>query len=102
MQMVEFVKAYPDIKFLVFTKQYDIVNSYPCERDNMPANFSIVFSAWPGLPMNNPKSYPVAYMQDGTETRVNGKEIECPGNCETCGACFSLAKHNLNVVFDKH
>lgn len=92
----ETAKAFPDVKFLAFTKAYHLF-----QEIEIPSNLQIVFSAWPGVPMPE-HNYPIAYMQDGTETRIDGTELECLGNCESCGLCFSLSKTGKNVVFNKH
>ncbi len=97
--MVQLAIDNPQTIFLAFTKKYHIVNEY---SGTIPANFTIVFSAWPGLDMDNPDNYPIAWMQDGTETRVPDKTLECPGNCETCGMCFQIDKIGMDVCFHKH
>ena len=97
--MCSIARSNPDTIFLAFTKQYSIVNS---SIQVIPNNQTIVFSAWPGFPIDNPFDFPIAYMQDGTETRVNGDELTCPGNCETCGMCWQLPKIGRNVVFNIH
>jgi len=94
--VVIIARNFPETKFLIFTKRYDWF------KGRLPANLSVVFSCWPGLELPKSRSIPRAYMQDGTETRVNGSELECPGNCETCGMCWSLKKAGKNVVFEKH
>ena len=66
------------------------------------ANLVIVFSAWPGMSFLNPHRHRVAWMQDGTETRVPEDAIECPGNCESCGMCYELDRLGHDVVFHKH
>jgi len=91
--------VFPDIKFLAFTKRYDIVNN---STTPVPPNLKIVFSGWPGLKMNNPRAYPVAWMQDGTETRMADNALECPGNCESCAMCWTLDDVGRDVVFMKH
>jgi hypothetical protein len=85
----------PDTSFVAFTKMYEL------DFSNLPDNLTIIISAWPGKPLRNPYGLPVAYMQDGTETRVSNA-VECPGSCEECGACFDLARIGKNVVFHKH
>jgi hypothetical protein len=62
----------------------------------------IVFSAWPGMTFLNPHGHRVAWMQDGSETRVPDDAIECPGNCESCGLCFEHDRLGRDVVFHKH
>ena len=97
--IIETASMFSEIRFLAFTKRYELFRS---ENLNMPDNLTVIFSAWPGFPLPNQNRYPVAYMQDGNETRVDGSEIECPGNCETCGMCWQLPKIGKNVVFMKH
>ena len=95
--MVGVALNHPKSKFLAFTKRPEFV-----DHKNIPGNLSIVISAWPTV--NHPKtSLPIAWMQDGTENRMDmDKCIQCPGNCDNCGACWELKRHNLDVVFDKH
>lgn len=91
--------AFPNIKFLAFTKAHHL------DFTGLPANLSIVASMWPGWGNENAvraQGLSIAWMQDGTENRVSGSAIECPGNCDTCGVCWSLAKRGLDVVFNKH
>ncbi len=90
----------PNTKFLVFTKQYEIVNYF--EVDLIPDNLTIIFSAWPGLGMDNPHGYPVAWFNDGTDDRIPTDYIECPGLCDSCGMCFDIRKIGKDVVFHKH
>lgn len=94
--------ALPYVKFLCFTKQYNILNEYVKGEEEIPSNLQIVFSAWPGLPLNNPHNFRVAWMQDGTEDRIPSNAMHCPGNCETCGACFSLNEIGKDAVFELH
>ena len=90
--------ACPGTNFLAFTKQWDIIRGI-----EFPANASIVLSAWPGItiPEDLRKLYSVAWLDDGTED-IPEDAIECPGNCTTCGVCWSLAKRHLDVKFRKH
>lgn len=107
-EMIVIAKKFPRIKFLAFTKQYWFVNRFHDQYEKkgfvytLPENLQIVFSAWPNLPLDNPHGFPVAFMQDGTETRIPDDAIPCPGNCETCGMCWSLSEINRDVYFDKH
>jgi hypothetical protein len=101
--MVHVAMANPDTKYLCFTKHYDLCSKVFATIAR-PSNLTIVFSAWPGLPMDNPLGFPVAYMmpRNGEEPRVDGTEVRCPGNCETCCACWSLPASGRNVVFHQH
>jgi hypothetical protein len=103
--VVGIAKSFPKIKFLVFTKRYDL--TFP----DLPENLSIVFSMWPGWnPLESESTkwiksnllLPRAFMQDGTETRVPASALECPGNCISCGMCWHLKNLGRDVVFHKH
>lgn len=93
---------YPATKFLLFTKQYATINAYVELRDMLPKNLQIVFSAWPGMQIDNPFNFKIAWMQDGTEDRVPESAFECAGSCTECSACFSLNKIDRDVVFHIH
>ena len=99
-EMVAFIRRHPETRFLVFTKRYGWWNRY----SNLPDNLSLVYSAWPGWKMSNPKCRPVAWMRDpeNMDDRIPSDAIECPGLCENCLACWGLAHAGLSVVFDKH
>jgi len=99
--MCRIAAANPQTHFLAFSKAFEIVNRYE-DREVIPSNLVIVFSAWPGMKFFNPHGHRVAWMQDGTETRVPEDAIRCPGNCETCGLCYELPRLGRDVVFHKH
>ena len=92
--------SHPATNFLAFTKQWDNVRGI-----EFPSNFSLVLSAWPGctIPEDLRKRYSVAWLNDGSNAdEIPADALECPGNCSTCGVCWSLAKRGLDVVFAKH
>jgi len=102
--MVTIAKTFPGTNFLCFTKQYRIINDY---RDTFACktlldNLQIVFSAWPSLRIDNPFNFPVAFCDNGSEARLTGNELLCPGKCDTCGMCWNLGKIGKNVVFKLH
>ncbi len=99
--MCRIAKDYQSTRFLAFTKAFDIVNRYE-DREAVPGNLVIIFSAWPGMRFDNPHRHRVAWMQDGTESRVPKDAIKCHGNCETCGLCYELPRLGVDVVFRKH
>lgn len=90
----------PTTRFLIFTKCYKL------EYDYAPKNLSVVWSAWPGYPLPEVMQdgiAGIAYMQDGTETRVPDDAFECAGNCISCNACWNIKKTpSRAVVFHKH
>jgi len=100
--MITIANNHPDTKFLCFTKMYGTVNRVLSHTEK-PDNLAVVFSVWPGLPFYNDHNLPLAFCQDGTETRHIGNDyLECPGYCETCGLCWDLPKTGYNVLFDIH
>ena len=88
----------PHVNFLAFTKQWNNIRDIVFSD-----NVSVVLSAWPGteIPADLRAKYSVAWLDDGTED-IPVDALECPGNCETCGVCWSLAKRGLDVFFRKH
>ena len=77
------------------------VNFYE-DHETIPTNLVLVFSSWPAMSFSNPHGHRVAWMQDGTETRVPKNAISCPGNCESCGMCYELDRLARDVVFHRH
>jgi hypothetical protein len=100
-QMCRIAAHNPRTRFLAFTKAFNIVNAYENARA-LPFNLAVIFSAWPGMRIDNPHGHRIAWMQDGTEHRVPEDAVDCPGNCENCGICFRLPKLHRDVVFRKH
>ena len=96
--MIKLAIDHPETNFLAFTKNFKL------DYSNVPKNLSIVFSQWPGMrkPVHKKGVSGFAWFQDGTEKRVPKNAIECPGHCDNCGMCFSIAKIGGHVVFHKH
>lgn len=94
-------KHFPNIKFLAFTKQWEVIRKVDFSDLD---NFALVLSGWTGcrVPDDLSKVYPVAWCDDGEETRIPENAIECPGNCDTCGVCWNLRKLGRHVKFHKH
>ena len=127
-KMVEIAKRNPHCEILCFTKKYSIINdyvsnkylesvyettihpqplsSYMVTEDIIPNNLHITFSAWIGLEMSNPFSFPEAHVRyrDGSTT-ANDTAYECNGNCTECAVtgdgCWTLGVGD-QVVFDEH
>lgn len=95
-RMLDIARVYPETKFLAFTKKHYL--NYALSIKNL----NIIFSMWPDWGDTTQKM-PRAWMRDekNLDERIPKSSIECPGNCETCGMCWSL-KSNQNVVFNKH
>lgn len=99
--IVDTARRYPDIKFLIFTKKYDVLK-YMKEFPNL----SVVVSVWQGMKAkdlpSHTKKYSKAYAGDCSNFKGYKNAIECPGNCETCLACWGLGKKKLDVKFELH
>lgn len=93
-------ERHPEIKFLAFTKSWDAVRAV--DFSALP-NFSLVLSGWEGveIPADLRAKYPAAFCI-GTEGEKPAGAILCPGHCEACGACWSLARNKQDVSFLKH
>lgn len=106
--MIDIARRNPHCEILCFTKKYDLVNGAVFEGGVavIPTNLHLIFSAWRGLPMDNPYAFPEAHVRyrDGfTTASENAKE--CGGNCTECaitnGGCWTLHKGE-QVVFNEH
>lgn len=105
---------YPKVKFLCFTKRWDLVSTgytdrrlSPTGTSATPSNLRIVVSRWPGD--SEPRgpwvsSLPQAWISTDkrapTPSRRQGV-FACPGRCDTCGKCWAL-KPGQHVVLKKH
>ena len=103
--MVETARRFPDFKVWTYTKMYWIVNEYirthgGTKETALPANFSVMFSEWKGLPMVNPYGLPVFRCIDveNGETAPDGV-MQCPGCCDVCKAvgCGCIAGQSAYV-----
>ena len=105
-RMVKVAARQKHCQILCFTKRYEFVNELVEEGIPIPENLHIIFSAWVGLPMVNPFSFPEAHVRyrDGATT-ARGDAKECGGNCTECalveGGCWTL-KGGEQVIFHEH
>ena len=105
-RMVEIAERNPHCQILCFTKKYETVNAAVAAGCKIPDNLHIIFSAWVGLSMVNPFSFPEAHVRyrDGSTT-ASPDAHPCGGNCTECavtdGGCWSLKKGE-QVVFNEH
>lgn len=102
---IDVIRDHPQTLFMAFTKQFEVVQGHVISGA-IPENFALIASAWPGanLPDWVVEHMPIAYMQDGTETRVpDGAYLcdgDCAGNCR--GQCWKMHAAGQAVVFEKH
>lgn len=97
----DIASRFPDVRFLAFTKQFDVVRQIPFYELK---NFSLVLSGWIGvvIPDDLRKYYHCAWCNDGTESRIPADAMQCPGSCEACGLCWYLNEIERDTVFTKH
>lgn len=101
--MCRIAERLPGTTFLAFTKRYDIVNAYAAGH-TIPGNLKIIFSEWPGIPMENPHDFPVAHVifrgsAPGPDWKI------CGGNCTECACqgvgCWEL-RQGEHIAFYEH
>ena len=94
----------PGTTILAFTKKYDIVNRYLDITGHLPENLKIIFSEWPGMPMENPHNLPVAHVIFKGQDPAENWKI-CGGNCSACACrgvgCWEL-KNGEHIAFYEH
>jgi hypothetical protein len=103
----------PACEFLIFTKMFDLVNSFIDAGGVIPSNLHVIFSDWRGIEMDNkhnlPVSSPVWFDKSGNElergSHCTAAAVWCPGSCEdcaaVCGGCWGL-KAGETVLFEAH
>lgn len=92
--MVRVAAENPNCRILAFTKEFEIVNGYIQAGGVIPENLRIIFSAWPGLEIENPYNFPVSYPEfeaDSDHAKFNesipANVHHCGGNCLKCFEC---------------
>lgn len=102
-RMVKLAQELPGTTFLAFTKQYNFINNY-LQYASIPSNLKIIFSAWPGMPMENPHNMPVANVIFKGQEPADHWKI-CGGNCTECACrgvgCWELKKGE-HIAFYEH
>lgn len=112
--MIRVARKNKEVKYLCFTKKYEIVNEYLDAGGRIPSNLRIVFSTWGDFIPENPHNLPMTYVKMNLRGNKAQKEeimklnskvpetaIPCVGKCYMCQACWSLKK-GQGVVFKKH
>ena len=105
--MIKIADACPDIKFLAFTKQFEIINEYVkvFGISTIPNNLHIVFSMWDkNFKVENPYNFPttwVDFKDKSQNPKIPEMAIPCIGKCWQCQSCWSL-QQGQSVVFHQH
>lgn len=107
-RLVKICNKNKGMKFLMYTKQYEIVNDFIAAGGTIPKNFKIYFSTWDKewhAKMPNPYNFPVAYCDFANKSlnpQLPQKAIRCPGNKATCSTCKLCWTKDLPVIFGEH
>ena len=103
--MIKVANKCKQVKFLCFTKKFDIVNDYVNHGGKIPNNLKIVFSAWhKAFKVDNPFNFPVAYVffkKEELNPDIPEMAIPGGGHCPECLGCWSL-KIGQSVFFNQH
>ena len=104
-RMVQIARRHPDWIFWTYTKMYLVVNewirTHGGTRDALPANLSVMFSVWNGMPCPNPYGLPTfTCIMEGMER--NPKDWRCPGNCQVCIDSGHGCPHGESSDVDAH
>lgn len=95
-RMCGLARDFPRTRFLCFTRRHDL-------NLRRPDNLNVVASVWPGhgdVSKLRRRGLPIAWMQDGTETRLPVGVKVCQGHCSACRHC--LKPGAKDVCFLKH
>jgi len=104
--IIKVCKENSNVKFLMYTKKYNIVNEYLDKNKILPKNLKVYFSAWDkNWIIDNPYNLQIAYVDfdDKTINPTIPKDAFCcqdgTGCCSTCYKCWHT---NKDVVFKQH
>ncbi len=94
--MVRTARENPNMKFLAFTKKYDIFLPF---RKEIPENLVVRFSVWSG--MDYPESWNW-HSWISIDSRIPKNGFRCREKCEPCGrVCWNPKVHNIILPFKK-
>jgi len=98
------IKEFPEIKFLAYTKQFDIVLD-GLRGEKKPENLALYISIWEGEKITGPADilhtvYDIPYTAViPNEGHHVGDAFLCPGDCRSCKVCYH---GHRNIHFIKH
>ena len=90
---IRITKEFPDVRFLAFTKSFHL------SFRSKPRNLKVIYSIMPTTPKAGVPRGSKAYA--GPIPKTKQRVFECPGNCETCAACWNL-RPNEHMHFLLH
>ena len=102
--MITLAKELKNTKFLVFTKQYQLINEYLSAGGVIPENLKVIFSNWGVWKCENPYKLPTCEVIFKNTKPLDHWKI-CGGNCTECACagvgCWEL-KNNETIAIYKH
>lgn len=103
-EIVKTAEMIPGTEFLIFTKRFQIVNSWIDAGNAIPGNLHILFSGWTNLQPENPHKLPETNVFDKLNPpRESWKQ--CGGNCFNCACrgvgCWTACPGDT-IAFRKH
>ena len=102
--MIKLANELTGTKFLVFTKQYHIINEYLNNGGIIPSNLKVILSNWGTWKCNNPHKLPVCEVIFKGDQPDDDWKI-CGGNCTDCACrgvgCWEV-KNNETIAIYKH
>jgi hypothetical protein len=101
--MVKTARELPHTTFLAFTKQYETVNDYLNDGNEIPENLKIILSNWGAWKCDNPHSLPTCeIILKGSEPAPDWKI--CGGNCTACACagigCWELKQGETIAIYE--
>ena len=103
--IVKVAQKVKETRFLLYTKKFDIVNSYVALGHEIPENLQIIFSGWDkDFEIYNPYNFPETYVEFKDKTRNHEKiekSILCNNDCKQCKACWYIRK-GQSIKFIAH
>ena len=106
--LVKICNKNKNMRFLMYTKQYEIVNDFIANGGKIPKNFKIYFSTWDKewhSKLPNPYGFKIAYCDFKNEQltpELPQEAIHCPGSKTTCSQCRFCWTKDLPVIFGQH
>lgn len=101
--IIDICTKLPNVKFMAYTKKYEMFNQYLETVGELPENLKIIFSKWDDFPMDNRHNFPTAYvsLKHGNIDTIPVDAMPCDGECSKCYKCWML-EAGESVVFNEH
>jgi len=101
--LIRISKVAKGVKFMAYTKQYELINTYVSQGGKIPRNFKIIFSLWDGFACPNPNNFPTStvLLKKGNNDKISKGGYVCSGNCSQCFYCWNIKK-GKQVLFEQH